>query len=1335
MISAIIGVTSLCLGGVEPWAAYGRLLWVWWLGDATGALVMAPVLLTWAARGPHLWRAGRLVEAVALVVSLVIVTMAVFSGLFVKDGTTHPLAYFIFPFVIWAALRFGQVGTTTVTFIASGIAIWETVNGHGPFAKGNVNESLILLQLFMAVVAVTGLLLGAAIAETRRAERRAAAQYATARILAESKTLEDALGRLLEAVCRCLDWDVGALWTADPGQAELRLARLWHVASRQAPVFEAESRGRRFPPGIGLPGRVWATAAPLWLADVMDDANFPRVTAAAREGLRGAFGVPIIFGGQARGVMEFFSREVRPPDDELLETMAALGHQVGQFIERTRAEEERLAGEARKAAILEVALDCIITIDQDGRVIEWNPAAERTFGFSRDEAIGRPMAQLIVPPHLRGHHYRGMAHYLETGEGPVLGKRIEFTGMRKDGSEFPVELSISVVRGRDRSDFTAYLRDITEQKRAAQELERSEERYRTFIHQSSEGIWRFEASEPIVLDRPEDELIADFYRCVSLAECNDAFARMYGYESAEEIVGLRLDDFLPRSDPHNIEYLRAFIASGFRLNEAESHEIDRDGRRKYFLNNLLGIVRDGRLVRAWGTQRDITEQKRVEEHRLLMAEAGRILGSSLDYEATLSSVCKLVVPVLADWCTLDLVSDDGGLRRLQVAHRDPDKVRFAEELRRRYPPNPDEERGLMNVLRTGEPEHYPEITDEMLVEGARDAEHLEILRAMGLESAVIVPLKVSGRTIGVLSLATAESGRRYDEDELRFAMELASRAALAVDNARLFGRTGEAVRVRDEALSLHRGMEEKLTLLVQASGSLSESLELESVLNAVLTLSRRLISADAYAVWRYRSMSGRWGIELASGLSDEYQRSSIEVMEETPSMTETPVVAEDVHESPLLGRRAEAYDHEGIRSLMSVPLRVHGSISGTLVFYYRSPHRFSETDVRVATALSNLAGSAIGTAELYQELRDNDRRKDEFLAMLAHELRNPLSAISNAVRLSRRTQVEEDLEWSKVVIERQANKLARLMDDLLDVSRITRGMIQLNREILDVRPILQSAIDSVRPLIDERKHELTVSAGSGALRLEADPIRVEQILMNLLTNAAKYTESGGHIWVTAERRDSELMLRVRDDGIGISPEVLPTMFELFAQGERSIARSEGGLGIGLTIVRRLAEMHGGSVSAQSEGVGKGSVFTVLLPAVEVAPPVEAEPEPESKEGRGCSRILVIDDNVDTARGMTRLLKLLGHDVQAAYDGPTGMEAARSYRPDVILLDIGLPGMDGYEVARRLRREEFGKGVRIIAVSGYGQDEDRRRSKEAGFDHHLVKPIDHSALITLLTQPT
>jgi PAS domain S-box-containing protein len=369
-----------------------------------------------------------------------------------------------------------------------------------------------------------------------------------------------------------------------------------------------------------------------------------------------------------------------------------------------------------------------------------------------------------------------------------------------------------------------------------------------------------------------------------------------------------------------------------------------------------------------------------------------------------------------------------------------------------------------------------------------------------------------------------------------------------------------------------------------------------------------------------------------------------------------------------------------------------------------------------------------------RELVEANRRKDEFLAMLAHELRNPLAAIRSAVEtFGMPGDDNDDDTWARGAIVRQVEHLAHLLDDLLDVSRITRGLIEVRKQVIDAVPVINRAIESVRRLIDDRRQRLEVSIAPLPLRLAADPVRLEQVLVNLLTNAARYTPAGGHIRLSADSDGDQIIVRIADDGAGIAPEVLPRIFDLFAQGERALARSEGGLGVGLTIVRKLVELHEGSVSARSEGPGRGSEFIVRLPAVRdrgaATSPTASDP---TTRKRG-ARILIVDDNRDLARGLARLLRMLGHETEVAHDGPEGIEAARTHRPDVILLDIGLPTIDGYLVARTLRHEGF-RDTLIIAISGYGQDEDRRRSFEAGMNHHLTKPVDIDTISELIAQP-
>ena len=437
-------------------------------------------------------------------------------------------------------------------------------------------------------------------------------------------------------------------------------------------------------------------------------------------------------------------------------------------------------------------------------------------------------------------------------------------------------------------------------------------------------------------------------------------------------------------------------------------------------------------------------------------------------------------------------------------------------------------------------------------------------------------------------------------------------------------------------------------------------------------------------------------------------------------------------------RRFRGYE-AGAVDFLHKPLEPHVLRSKADVFFelYRQRHEVARQrdELRAATE-ENL--KLLKESHRYAAaLEEADQRKDEFLAMLAHELRNPLAAISNAAQVLKRTTSQEQDEWATQVIEGQVKNLSRLIDDLLDISRITRGKIQLKKQVVDVQPIIEYAVNSVTPLLRERAHELAVEYGHGDARLEVDPTRIEQVVTNLLNNAAKYSEDRGRIRLSTTVENGVLVIEVEDTGIGIPPEKLSSVFDLFVQGEHSIARSEGGLGIGLTLVRRLVEMHGGSVSAESQGCGQGSTFTVRIPVARdiLANPVEAGAAHDNQwRGTSKRRILVVDDNKDTVRGFSRLLNLLGQDVQTAHNGEEALAVASRFLPDFILLDIGLPDIDGYELAVRLRTLDSCRNAVIVAVSGYGQEEDRRRSREAGFNHHLIKPVDLDALSAILSGP-
>ena len=425
---------------------------------------------------------------------------------------------------------------------------------------------------------------------------------------------------------------------------------------------------------------------------------------------------------------------------------------------------------------------------------------------------------------------------------------------------------------------------------------------------------------------------------------------------------------------------------------------------------------------------------------------------------------------------------------------------------------------------------------------------------------------------------------------------------------------------------------------------------------------------------------------------------------------------------------------EGTVRLAVIPIGYDGNC-GFVVAGSRQPDFPVQTDRLLLGVGANQAAVVLQNKRTEAAFQELDRRKDEFLAILAHELRNPLAPLSNSLEVLRLAENSSELrEQTRGVMERQVRQMVRLVDDLMDVSRMTRGKVELRRERTELAAVLESAVETARPVIEASGHELTVTLPPEPVLLDADPSRLAQVFSNLLNNAAKYTEQAGQIRLIASRQEGEVVVKVRDTGIGIPGDVLPRIFDIFTQGDRSLERAQGGLGIGLSIVRGMVELHGGSVMARSAGPGQGSEFAVRLPVLAAPTPeiqaAEGDGEPAALPAH--RRILVADDNQDSAESLALLLTLRGSEVRIAHDGWEAVEAAAAFAPDIVLLDIGMPRLNGYEAARKIREQDRrGERMVLIALTGWGQDEDRQRSTEAGFDFHLVKPVDFAALEQLL----
>ncbi len=795
------------------------------------------------------------------------------------------------------------------------------------------------------------------------------------------------------------------------------------------------------------------------------------------------------------------------------------------------------------ASIVETSDDAIISKDLNGIITSWNRAAETLYGYSAPEVVGQPV-YIIIPTERRGE----MTEILSRIKQGERVEHFETVRVSKDGQHIEVSLSVSPVK-----DFSGRIigaskiaRNITERKRNEEAMRASEARYRTLFETTQDAIM----------------IVNDEGRYV---EVNESLCRILK-TPREKLVGAHFSEFIPthvqRDAEKGFHELKSFSAfeGEFPLAASDGAIVELDWTsRANFIPGLHFCV-----------ARDITRRKRAAQGQKFLVEASSLMASSLNYETTLASVAQLAVPGLADWCTVDMLDENGALKRLAVTHVDPSKVEWAHELEKRFPVDMDAPRGVPNVLRTGKSELYSEISDAMLVESVKDPEQLRILREIGFTSAMIVPLIANRRMLGTISFITAESHHHYDSEDLALAEDLARRAALAIDNARLYSMAQEANRI-----------------------------------------------------------------------------------------------------------------------------------------------------------------------------------KDEFLATLSHELRTPLTAILGWAVMLRTTQFsEEAVSRALESIERNAKAQTQIVEDVLDVSRIITGKLRLDIRPLELAPVIQTSVDTLRPTAEAKGVRLQATIDEGAGAVAGDPARIQQIIWNMLSNAVKFTPKGGAVELRLERAGSHVRIIVSDTGAGIRREFLPYVFDRFRQADGSISRRHGGLGLGLAIVRHLVELHGGAVRAESAGEGHGATFTVELPttaARSIAVPVNentptvAVAEASDYASADCPptlenlKVLVVDDEPDARQVLTVIIENCGAQVTTAQSAREALEALARFRPDIIVSDIGMPDEDGHALMRKIRTLSPEEGGRIpaVALSAYAREEDRMNALLAGYHIHIAKPVNPAELLAVI----
>ncbi|MDZ8183385.1 MAG: ATP-binding protein [Nostoc sp. ChiSLP02] len=1035
-------------------------------------------------------------------------------------------------------------------------------------------------------------------------------------------------------------------------------------------------------------------------------------------------------------------KKIYPKSDRLkqISSEEELAGGFPHLVTGTQSPEERLA------AILDNIAEASIETNNTGYVTFVNKKIEQLLGTNRGNLLGKPLWEVFPPgtkTELSQQYHQAISQQAT----------VEF-------EEFYPTLACSVaVRLIPiASGVLAYFLDITEQKELETTLRKEQNFLNVLLDNVQAGIVACDAEGRLKLFNqaarlfhglPEEPLLPeewakqyDLYLPDGKTPMNTADIPLFRALQGEQVKNLEMA-IVPKQG-----VARILSANGQAI-------VDANGNKQgavVVMHDITNVFEELRL-------RQQAEEKRVQlvreqvaraaaqaaqQQSAFLAEVSATLASSLDYEQTLKSIANLAVPYFGDWCSIDLLNEDGTISRVAVAHSDPEKVKLGWEIAQRYPRHLDDGYGVSAVMQTGQMEVALEITDEQLRDAIQDLEYLQLLRDLGLKSCLIAPLIARERVLGTISFVFAESNRYYSMMDLALAEDLAQRAAIAIDNARLYQAAQEARQAAEKAA-------DRTTRLQTVTAALSESLTASQVAEVIAEQSMAALEAASALV--VLVSEDRTELEIVKAIG--YHTGSLESWRRFPIDSPVPLadairagepvwietLADRVRRYPHLEQGYRAYDFS---SWMSIPLVTQGKAIGGLSLAFKEFQPLSQDDREFVLALSRQCAQAIVRAQLYEterqaraEAEQANRIKDQFLAVLSHELRTPLNPILGWSRLlqSKKLDQAKTTEGLKT-IERNAKLQAQLIEDLLDVSRILQGKLNLNNSPVNLASIIANAMETVRLAAEAKLITIQTILQPDMGQVAGDASRLQQIVWNLLANAIKFTPSGGQVEIRLERCNSVAQITVNDNGQGISPQFLPFVFDYFRQADSTTTRKFGGLGLGLAIVRRLVELHGGTVCAQSLGEGLGATFIVGLPLMLTQGQVDGDGK-QIEEVLDLSgiKVLVVDDDADSREFVAFVLEQEGAFVVQVDSATEALKTLAHFKPDVLLSDIGMPQIDGYMLMQQVRNLPPAQGgnVKAIALTAYAGDINEDQAIKAGFQRHISKPVEPEDLIATIVE--